>query len=327
MLARWLFVLTLITWGTGSSAEATYEFVEPNCPTFVCGTAGSLYLDGEIGSNEAQRLETEILARGIPIYSTVYFNSPGGSLYGGMELGRVIRKYGLNTSVGKLLSNGDHSEDGALCYSACTLAFLGGEFRYFSDDASFGVHRFYSDQPAEDAEAMAQVASAAIITYLAEMGTETDFFVEMAQAGSETIKTLPLYQMLELGVANNGVGKTSWTVKAREVLPGTSVLYLKGERNTSYGINKVLFYCLPQREDLFMHVIFDPQGRSEEVQTMRAISIEIDHNPYPFTDQMVVEPYIENGWVNATFLIPTEFWAAIKQSNEFGIFRRYCAEA
>ena len=38
----------------------------------------------------------------VPSYSTVYLNSPGGNLYAGMELGRVIRKNGLYTAVGKL---------------------------------------------------------------------------------------------------------------------------------------------------------------------------------------------------------------------------------
>jgi hypothetical protein len=329
LLFRLISILTLILWGSSTSAQVTFGFVDPSpdCPPVICGTAQSIYIDGEISNDDAQRLEAEILARGIPIYSTVYFNSPGGSLFGGMELGRVIRKYGFNTSVGKLSASGNSNDDGAFCYSACTLAFLGGQFRYFSDNASYGVHRFYSDQPAEEAEAMAQVASAAIITYLAEMGVKADLFVEMTKVGSDTIKTLPLREMLRLGVANNGVGETEWTLNASDASSGASILYLKGERRTSFGINKALFYCSPQRNGMMMHVIFDPQGRTDEAQMMRAISIEIDSETYPFGDYLIELPTIVNGWVNATFRLPETFWAAIKRGDSLGVMFQFSYEA
>ncbi len=327
MLIRTIVALAVVFWGSEVAAEAKFVIPEKDCPPAICGTARSIYIEGPIGANDAARLETKILEEGVSIYSNVYLNSPGGSLFGGMELGRLFRKYGFNTSVGKLLANGEHSSEGSFCYSSCTLAFLGGHFRYVSEDTLYGVHRFYSEQPAEDAEAMAQVASAAIISYLSEMDVPSGFFVEMTKAGSDSLQMLSFNQMLELGVANNGVGTTEWTLNASDASTGSSYLYLKGERDTSFGINKLMFLCPDPKRGMIMHVIFDPQGRTDEVQMMRAISIKIDQNQYPFADYLIEEPKIVNGWINAFFSVPGEYWSEIKNGKEMGVFFQFTYEA
>jgi len=63
-----------------------------------------LYLSGPIDIDAAARLETYIVANHVPRESWAILDSPGGNLYGGMELGRVIRKYDLRTNIGKAKS-------------------------------------------------------------------------------------------------------------------------------------------------------------------------------------------------------------------------------
>ncbi len=327
MLLRTIFALIVGFLGSEVVAEAKFMIPKNDCPPSVCGTARSIYIEGTLSADDAARFEAEILKEGVSIYSNVYLNSPGGSLLAGMELGRLFRKYGFNTSVGKLLPDGEHSNQGAYCYSSCTLAFLGGHFRYVSESTQFGVHRFYSENPSEDAEAMAQIASAAIISYLSEMGVTAGFFVEMTKAGSDSLRMLSLDQLLELGIANNGVGATEWTLNASDPSKGASFLYLKGERNTSFGINKLIFLCPDPKAGMVMHVIFDPQGRKDEVQMMRAISIGLDQKIYPFAEFLIGEPEIINGWLNAYFRVPKKYWSEIKSSEEMGVFFQFSYEA
>jgi hypothetical protein len=65
-----------------------------------CGGNGSvcgIYIlaEGEITENSPSELET--IARKLNFRPTVYFDSPGGSLFGGIMLGHVIRRFGLDT--------------------------------------------------------------------------------------------------------------------------------------------------------------------------------------------------------------------------------------
>ncbi|MER9597076.1 MULTISPECIES: hypothetical protein [unclassified Mesorhizobium] len=78
----------------------------------------------------------------------VTFQSPGGNIQKAMELGRLIRRLGLNTAQFRA----------AECASACSLAFLGGVMRY-ADPGSIGVHKssFGGDIPIGTRDAVSAV--------------------------------------------------------------------------------------------------------------------------------------------------------------------------
>jgi hypothetical protein len=142
------------------------------------GNAWALYLNGPIDNNAGQRLEDYILQHKVPTESWAVLNSPGGSLFGGMELGRVIRKYNLRTDVGARTKQSSRTYDyeAGGCYSACTLAYVGGSFRFLHDGSHFGIHRFAFSSPQENGIDLAQVASASIVAYLRSMDIDTDLF-------------------------------------------------------------------------------------------------------------------------------------------------------
>jgi len=199
-------------------------------PRYVAMTGNSwnIYAEGVIDQNAPKRAEQLIDQMHIPPNSFVYLNSPGGNLFAGMELGRVFRKNGFNTYVGK--QSGLRKTSAGVCLSACTLTFLGGKFRFLSPDSTYGVHRFFlggsddaSVAPA-DALAAGQIFSAAILQYIREMGADPQLLNEMSRAGSDEINVLSKSRLQELGVVNDGVGKTTWTVesKGNPVLCSTS---------------------------------------------------------------------------------------------------------
>ena len=232
----------------------------PHQPPEIFGNAWTIFADGTIDGASAARLAEAIEKNHIPPNSMIYFNSPGGSLFGGMELGKLVRKRGLFTDVGKrgpMETSGQFRSYKVLsgeCYSACTLTYIGGVFRWMGKSV-YGVHRFYGDSSLNADNA--QVASSVIIQYIRDMDVDPALFSEMTKAGRDEVNFLPRSRLEALNVINNGVDKTKWSIES-----GGGGLYLKGERNTSNGINKFLLIC--DKGNLELYVIFDPVGRGEE---------------------------------------------------------------
>jgi len=114
---------------------------------------------------------------------TIVFDSPGGSLLGGMALGRLIRSRKLDTLLAPEYTeerlDKTHPEGfrervvakDAVCASACSLAFVGGNTRALEEGALLGVHQFSSTTGAMD-ESAAQVTVTAIAAYVTEMGVD-----------------------------------------------------------------------------------------------------------------------------------------------------------
>jgi hypothetical protein len=206
----------------------------------IIGSAWFLYLDGEIEVDAGKRLQAFIQANDIPPTSLVVLNSAGGSLVGGIELGRVIRQHNLSTDVGvqKATAAGLRSYEPGVCFSACATAYLGGRFRFLREGSRYGVHRFFfSASTGRDAD-VAQMLSAVVVTYLREMDVDTELFALATNAGRDEVLEPSRAKLKELRVVNNGFTEPRWTVESR-----SGALYLRGERDTIYGINKFILFC------------------------------------------------------------------------------------
>ena len=141
-----------------------------------------IYVSGEISEDSAQLLRFFVLRHAIR-RATVHLDSPGGSLMGGIELGRTIRNLGFDTSVG----SGSALVRHGLCASACAYAFAGGIHRYYSgESAQIGVHRFSARGGAMNSDA-SQLASGLIVSYLEQMGVSSELFSLATFASSEEI--------------------------------------------------------------------------------------------------------------------------------------------
>ncbi|RWP76890.1 hypothetical protein [Mesorhizobium sp.] len=123
----------------------------------------------------------------------VTFQSPGGNIQKAMELGRLIRRLGLNTVQFRAVE----------CASACSLAFLGGVLRY-AEPGAIGVHKssFSGDIPmsTEDAVSSVQQMTAEIITYMVEMGVDPALLQLSLQYDSDDIRYLSKSEMAKYKV-------------------------------------------------------------------------------------------------------------------------------
>ena len=273
-----------------------------------------IYIDGEIPPNAASLMEDYIVKNNVPMDSTVYLNSLGGNLLGGIELGKVFRKYEFRTTIGtKHIENGNRSSKPGVCYSSCALAFLGGKFRYKPPLSVYGVHRFYANSGTNLSGDTAQIISASIVNYLKDMSIDTYFFTSIV-AASPTEIYIPNNEILEkYNVINNGILKPNWTIESSQ-----SYLYLKGERETTYGINKFITFC--DNNQAILYIVFDPKGRQEEVMNLNAHSLYIDGNYYPIKSTF---KEILNGWYNSYYVLTAEQIRAISNSKEVGVVLQF----
>jgi hypothetical protein len=291
----------------------------PMEPQLIFSSASWIYIDGEIDAGTSAALEDYINRNGVTEGSKVRLNSPGGDLYGGMALGRTIRKYRLNTDVGVApLQGKERYESGpGYCYSACAIAFLGGQFRYLQTDSHYGVHRFYFSGNNNNGADVAQVVSASIVNYLREMEIDIGLFEASTIAGKEEVYEPARSDLEHLNVINNGFTKPVWTVESND-----GQLYLKGERQTVNGINKFIVMC--SNSKLALYIIFDPQGRQEEVMNFPAHSLVIDGQNAPIKP---ASAKILNGWFNGIYNLTSSQWEKLEKAENVGVIIRGAYEA
>jgi hypothetical protein len=112
-----------------------------------------------------------------------------------MELGRLIRRYELNTVM----------VDGMRCVSACAMAFLGGVKRGAAA-GSIGVHKnSMNGKSTDDPKILVsgmQSAIADTMTYVKEMGANTDLIRLALETDADDMRYLSRYEMVSFGVTN-----------------------------------------------------------------------------------------------------------------------------
>ncbi len=83
--------------------------------------------DAKFFLGDSARLTRELTARK---YDEVWLASLGGNLDEGVGVGEVLRRFQATVRV----------PPGYRCVSSCTVAFLGGVFRYLDEDSTYEVH-------------------------------------------------------------------------------------------------------------------------------------------------------------------------------------------
>lgn len=330
-LLRRSFLTVAVLWLLGVTSamadRAKIVAVPPLQPIEIFGGAWAIFISGPIDRDAASRLEATIRANNIPYQSHVNLDSPGGNLFSAMELGRVIRKYELSTSVKKRGAK-QSTQFGesyltapGKCLSACALAFIGGRFRFLWSDREIGLHRFYAEKPLDLDGDVAQLASARVVDYISSMGVDTSLFTEMTRAGRDEIFFIAKQAALRLRLANQGQGPTVWTVESH---PGA--LYLKGERDSQHGLAKFLLGC-PVRGRVFLFAIFEAKNRDTDLVRMPVHDLQIDESTYRITSLLIEPPRIVNGNLNAAYELSATLVSRLRTARRVGVRLRWSAEA
>ena len=152
---------------------------------------------GTIRWDDVERLERFLAALPSKRNTAIYFNSPGGSLGGGIRLGQYFRKNKIKTVV----------EGHETCASACALAFLGGTDRSgnrwmaSTTTSRLGFHAFRNADGSryEDVENLQQIV-ASILQYGQLVDAPMEIFVRNFQTPSDQMYWFSTRELLDLGI-------------------------------------------------------------------------------------------------------------------------------
>ena len=136
-------------------------------PADTCATKCQLWISasGAITADTPQDFERFVQNHDLA-GATVVLDSDGGSVHGAIALGRVIRRLGLNTTVGRIIDL-DTPEQGtargkylprADCESMCGFVLLGGVHRTVPGEARVMVHQIWLGDRRNDPTAASYTA-------------------------------------------------------------------------------------------------------------------------------------------------------------------------
>jgi hypothetical protein len=323
-MRRAVFAILFLIFGTVSawSEVMKFEVYAPDemSKLLMNDYAWTVFATGGIDDEAGKRLADLLRQKNIPAGSRLYLHSPGGSLLGGIALGRVIREHRLHTLIGQHDTSLNYiGSKSGYCYSACATAFLGGEFRYWTKGSVYGVHRFFWEGNSANDAALAQIASAAVVEYIRSMGVDTKIFALASQAGSTEIVTPSHEVLLALNVMNDGRKPPKWTI---ESIP--EGIYLKGEQETANGVNKFMLVCAPP--EVHLHAIFDGGNGAEQNIRWPVNWLFLDHSQIR-VDQQLIRKELRNGMINLIYRLDSNLMTAISKAKSVGVGLQLTTEA
>ena len=121
--------------------------------------------------------------------AVIVFESDGGEIVAGIEIGTRIRLRGYQTVV-------DNDTD---CFSACAIAWLGGTTRYVGRGAQVGFHAAYLVRDGRFQET--GVGNAVVGAYASSLGLKTSAVIFMTSAPPEGFNRLSEDVSKTVGIA------------------------------------------------------------------------------------------------------------------------------
>jgi len=288
VLARCYAIFIYFVWLVPVLAQETpmtFEYKADHFPGIM--DFRLIFAEGVITQGTAERFAQFVKDKQISDGAVVIFNSPGGLVGEALEFGRLIRTAGFDTSLGT-----KDPKDGGVCFSACTLAFLGGVHRTVASDMLFGVHRVSMTVPLTSAEALdiGQITIGKIAKYVSYMGVKTDFVTVLTQTGSENINILSSQTMEELNITTPRF-VTSWEIKAF-----MGKFYVLGTTETNDGIDKIIFLCAGNSK-VDANLLYNSTGeyRESTLRWTRFYVLDFDGKEIVLTDDEIISKVGESG--------------------------------
>jgi hypothetical protein len=181
------------------------------------GKHGGLIIEisGQITAGDADAFISEVRRAKVAgkLVENIQLNSTGGKLVEGARLAATIREGKISTTVGQ----------GAVCASACFLAFAAGDPKFVGDGAQIGVHKASEKDGRETV--LSDAVTVSMARFAKELGVPSAIIGRMVKTPPKQIVWLTAKDLQSMGVAMEGK-----PIQARQVArDGLSVQQIPGE--------------------------------------------------------------------------------------------------
>jgi SPOR domain len=171
-----LIVVLLLAATTARAATVDVVSLGPNKPSLVSVSGTFDFNDKDVFLRKIGSLSGAIVA----------FDSEGGSLVAGIQIGEIIRLKNFTTVV----------LDQTRCASSCALAWLGGTKRFMGSTAQIGFHAAYNGETRQ----VTSTGNALVGAYLNKIGLPYSAVVYITTASPESITWLSKSDAEKLGI-------------------------------------------------------------------------------------------------------------------------------
>jgi hypothetical protein len=166
----------MFSMGCAHAATISIESLGPNKPVLVA-------VEGTLDPNDGEQFDAKV---GPLSNAIVGFQSDGGDLVAGIQIGETIRLKGFVTVA----------PDGLRCASACALAWLGGTRRLMGPGAQIGFHSAYNAASGRETG----VGNAIVGAYLNRIGLPYSAVIYITQAAPDAMTWLRISDAKRIGI-------------------------------------------------------------------------------------------------------------------------------
>jgi hypothetical protein len=183
-------VVTAVTMAVSCAHAATISIASlgPGQPTLVL-------VEGELEPDDPDQFQTKIASL---LKAIVAFQSDGGNLLAGIQIGETIRLKNFATFV----------PENMRCASACALAWLGGTQRFMATGAKIGFHAAYNVKSGQETG----VGNALLGAYLNKIGLPYEAVIYITQAAPDSMTWLSISDAVQRGIHVTLLNSPSSTV-------------------------------------------------------------------------------------------------------------------
>lgn len=224
---------TSVAWGV-SAAEITKErYKETNLYTII--------ISGEIVPTDINNFIN--VSNNVPS-AIVVLDSPGGNLYAGIQIGRLIKKFSYATFV----------PSGTLCASSCALTWLAGKPRYADESSFIGFHAAYINNRGVKTESGS--GNALLGAYLNDLGLSDAAIVYVTNAPPEGIERLTKSNGDRVGIPYVSLGasriakatKTDFGLKTKDTPVSVATSFYQALSNADGEL--AASYVIPEKRGI-----------------------------------------------------------------------------
>jgi hypothetical protein len=293
----------------------TFKLGQPGKPAGLSKLARTsdqpIWASGDITNDTADRFRAFIAANKIT-RGRVYLDSPGGSVIGGIELGKAINTLHLNTDVGAETDTDGEVNSG--CMSACVYAYAGGYGRFLdATSGPLGIHQFTTKFRRSNT-ADAQALSGIIVDYLVAVGVDPEIFSLSSLVDHKGIAILTVEDAIDFNLANEGAAPT--TAEFRFARQHTGLMLQQNRYDLTL---RAFFTCINHHLVMVGSILDTPERVRDEGKTMIGSYVELDHEA--MLRQSGIEPLslYKDGFI-VTRVITPEIGVRLLKTDQLGLW-------